>query len=158
LAPRRDVNLRATGVILQFTHLHGSRGPHMLVRRAAAITMFATALAACSTNILPTNILPIGIPDLNTHPTKYYQQSVSFTGRVSRMQTLEAEVLLEVADAHEHRILVRATAAPDVHTDDWVKVSGVLVPEARVGGRILYDVVDAESVSTTSAPWLRNLF
>ena len=130
----------------------------MLARRAAAITILATALAACGTKILPDNIFPVGIPELNTHPTKYYQQSITFTARVSRMQTLEGEVLLEVADAHEHRILVRAKEASDVHTDDWVKVSGILVPEARVGGRILYDVVDAESVSTTSAPWLRNLF
>jgi uncharacterized membrane protein YcgQ (UPF0703/DUF1980 family) len=73
------------------------------------------------------------------------------------MQALEGEVLLEVADAHEHRILVHAKGTVDAHTDDWVKVSGVLVPETRVGGRILYDVIEAESVSPTSAPWLRNL-
>ena len=36
---------------------------------------------------------------------------------------------------------------------DWVKVEGVLVPEARVGDRVLYDVVVAEtSVSRTRAP------
>jgi len=99
-----------------------------------------------------------GIPQLNARPTKYYQETVSFVGRVSRMQEFPGEVLLEIADAQEHRILVRAATPLDVHGDDWVKVSGVLVPEAKVGGKTIYDVVQAESVTPTRAPWLRNLF
>jgi hypothetical protein len=99
-----------------------------------------------------------GIPELNRQPTKYYQESVSITGRVSRMQQLDGEVLFELADAQEHRILARAAAPVDVPTDSWVTVKGVLVPELRVGGRIVYDVIQAESVSPTSAPWLRELF
>jgi hypothetical protein len=94
------------------------------------------------------------IPELNQRPTKYYQQVVSFRGRVSRMQQLEGEVLLEVADPHEHRILVRVPTPVEVSVDDWVKVKGVLVPEARVGGRVVYDVVMAESVEKAREPWL----
>lgn len=143
------VNLRAIAVILQFTHLRGSRRPHMLVHRVGLLALLATGLVACW----------IGIPDLNTHPSKYYQESVSFTARVSRMQRLAGdETLFELADAHEHRILAHITTPTDVQTDDWVKVTGVLVPEARIGDRIVYDVVEAESVEGTSAPWLRNLF
>lgn len=99
-----------------------------------------------------------GIPALNRQPTKYYQESITFSGRISRMQELPGEVLLEVADAQEHRILVRATPPLEVTADSWVKVHGVLVPELRVGGRIVYDAVQAESVTTTSPPWLRDLY
>ncbi len=108
----------------------------------------AAALGGCS----------IGITDLNARPTKYYQQSVSFRARLSRLQAFPDETLLEVADAQEHRIFVRTTGSVDVVPGDWVKVTGTLVPEARVGGKIVYDVVQAESVSGSSAPWLRNLF
>jgi hypothetical protein len=99
------------------------------------------------------------IPDLNARPTKYYQETVTFKGRISRIQALDGETLLELADAQEHRIFVRiAGSVDDLHPDDWVKVTGILVPESRVGGRIVYDVVQAEDVSQTGAPWLRNLF
>ena len=100
----------------------------------------------------------VGISELNIHPTKHYEESISFKARVSRVQALPGETLLEVADAQEHRIFVRADGTVDVQPDDWVKVKGMLVPEARVGGKIVYDVVQAESVEPTSAPWLRNLF
>ena len=121
----------------------------MHIGRLATLAIVAGFLGGCA----------VGISDLNARPTKHYQETVTFKGRVSRMQDLPGEVLLEIADSQEHRILVRA-AAPldDVHADDWVKVSGVLVPEARVGGKIVYDVVQAESVTPTGAPWLRNLF
>ncbi len=99
-----------------------------------------------------------GIVELNAKPTKYYQQSVSFRARVSRKQVLSDETLLEVADAREHRIFVRATGPIDALPGDWVTVSGTLVPEARVGGRIVYDVVQAESVTGSRAPWLKDLF
>src|SRR4030095_13362995 len=92
------------------------------------------------------------IPDLNARPTKYYQETVTFKGRISRIQPLEGETLLELADAQEHRIFVRVAGSVDLHPDDWVKVKGILVPESRVGGRIVYDVVQAEDVSQTGAP------
>jgi hypothetical protein len=99
-----------------------------------------------------------GIAQLNARPTKHYQQPTTFTGRVSRMQTLSSETLLEIADAHEHRILVRVTTPVDVGVDDWVAVSGILVPETRVADRVLYDVVHADAVTKTRAPWFRDLF
>lgn len=120
-------------------------------RWAASVAIagaLATALGGCG----------VGIAELNARPTKHYEQSVSFTARVSRIQALPGETLLEVADAQEHRIFVRTTGPVDVVPGDWVKVTGTLVPEARVGGKIVYDVVQAESVSGSSAPWLRNLF
>src|SRR6185436_4343968 len=89
------------------------------------------------------------IPELNAKPTKYYQESVTFKGRISRIQVLEGETLLELADAHEHRIFVRVAGTVDLHPDDWVKVKGILVPESRVGGKIVYDVLQAEDVSET---------
>ena len=117
-------------------------------RRWLPVLALTIALAGCS----------VGIAELNGRPTKYYQQSVSFRARVSRMQSLGTETLLELADAQEHRIFVRFEGAPDVSPDDWVKVTGTLVPEARVGGKIVYDIVQAESVSPARAPLLRNLF
>jgi uncharacterized membrane protein YcgQ (UPF0703/DUF1980 family) len=99
-----------------------------------------------------------GIVDLNARPTRYYQETVTFRGRVSRVQALDGETLLEVADAREHRVFVRVAGKTDVRPDDWVKVTGILVAETRVGGRIVYDVVQAEDVSSARAPWFRNLF
>jgi len=118
------------------------------MRLATIVLVLAVAAAGCSASI----------PQLNARPTKYYEQSVTFRGRVSRMQELEGEVLLEVADAQEHRILVRVPAPVDVARDDWVKVKGILVPEGKVGGKVVYDLVQAESVTRTRAPWFRNLF
>jgi len=117
-------------------------------RSRLALVALAVALGGCS----------VGITDLNARPTKYYQQNVSFRARVSRLQALPDETLLEVADAQEHRIFVRTTGSVDVVPGEWVKVTGTLVPEARVGGKIVYDVVQAESVSSARAPLLRNLF
>jgi uncharacterized membrane protein YcgQ (UPF0703/DUF1980 family) len=117
-------------------------------RRWPLVLALAVAVAGCAA----------GIAELNGKPTKYYQQSVSFRARVSRVQSLGDETLLEVADAQERRIFVRVAGAPEVAPDDWVKVEGTLVPEARVGGRIVYDIVMAESVTPGRAPLLRNLF
>jgi hypothetical protein len=114
---------------------------------AVTITL-AAALGGCNP----------GIPQLNARPTKYYQETVTFRGRVSRVQELDGETLLELADSREHRVFVRVAGKPDVHPDDWVKVTGILVPESRVGGRIVYDVVQAEDVSSARAPFLRDLF
>jgi hypothetical protein len=99
-----------------------------------------------------------GIAELNAKPNKFYQESVSFKARVSRIQPLEGETLLEVADAQEHRIFVRTAGTVDVSVDDWVKIEGTLVPEARVGGKLVYDIVMADSVTSARAPLLRNLF
>src|SRR5258705_6811708 len=120
----------------------------MYRRSLLAFLAFTVALGGCG----------IGIVDLNARPTRYYQQSVSFRARVSRLQALPDETLIEVADAQEHRIFVRTAGTVDVAPGEWVKVEGTLVPEARIGGKIVYDVVQAESVSETRAPWLRNLF
>jgi len=117
-------------------------------RRQLLVLGLTLALAGCSP----------GIAELNGKPTKFYQQSVSFRARVSRIQTLGGETLLELADAQEHRIFVRTEGAPEAAPDDWVKVTGVLVPEARVGGKIVYDIVLADSVTPARAPWFRNLF
>lgn len=98
------------------------------------------------------------IPQLNERPAKYYEKSVSFTGRIARIQEFPSETLLEVADANERRILVRAQGRPDATTGDWITVRGVLVPEARVGGSSVYDVVAAEEIRPVRAPFFRNLF
>lgn len=114
----------------------------------AFVVALGLLVAACATTI----------PDVNTRPTKYYQETVRVTGRIVRMQDLPGEVLLELADAREHRLLVRAPSPVDAQPDEWVKVRGIFVPETRVGGRIVYDIVLADSVTRVRAPWLRNLF
>jgi uncharacterized membrane protein YcgQ (UPF0703/DUF1980 family) len=98
-----------------------------------------------------------GIDELNARPDRYYQKKLTFTGRIARMQDFPEEKLLEVADARDHRILVRVTGPIEATTGDWVKVTGVLVPEARVGNSTVYDVVTAEEIKTTRPPRFRNL-
>jgi len=115
-------------------------------RCVLAITI-AVAVAACGLNI----------PDINARPDKYYQKKVSFVGRIARTQVLSPDTLLEIADARDHRILVRSSKPVDATTGDWVKVTGVLVPQAVVGDKTIYDVVSAEKVSRTRAPRLANL-
>jgi hypothetical protein len=113
--------------------------------RAARITLaalFAFALAACGTTV----------SSINARPDKYYQQRVDLDGRIERRQDLPGEILLEIADKRGGRILVRAAAPVDAVVGDWVNVEGILVPEARVADRVLYDVVTADSVSRTHAP------
>ena len=132
---------------LQFYRVHASRGPHMR-RRWLLVLALSVAVAGCGA----------GIADLNAKPNKFYQQSVSFKARISRIQSLEGETLLEVADAQEHRIFVRTSGPVEAGVDEWVKIEGTLVPEARVGGKIVYDIVMADSVTSARAPLLRNLF
>ncbi|MFN8543154.1 MAG: hypothetical protein U0807_02955 [Candidatus Binatia bacterium] len=105
-------------------------------------------LAGCATTI----------PQINERPAKYYQQSVTFTGRIARTQDLPGEHLFEVADPNERRVLVRIQGDTDVAPGDWITVTGVLTPEVRIGPTTLYDVVTAESVRRVHAPRLRNLF
>ena len=92
------------------------------------------------------------ISSINARPDKYYQQKVKFTGRIERMQFLSHETLLELADPHGGRILVRAAEPVEAETGDWIRVEGVLVPEARVEDVMLYDVVTAEDISRTRKP------
>lgn len=109
-----------------------------------AAGLSAAVLAACATDIRT----------LNLRPEQYYQQKLSVVGRVMRMQVLDGDTLLEIADRAENRLLVRTTSPPAVSVGDWVKVTGVLVPEARVADTAVYDVLTAEDVSVTRGPWL----
>ena len=106
------------------------------------------ALVACSRTT---------IRDLNLRPDKHYQEKLSVTGRVMRTQTVGGDTLLEIADTRDSRLLVRSSRPIDATVGDWVKVTGVLVPEARVGDTVLYDVLTAEDVSRTGSPWFPNL-
>lgn len=117
-------------------------------RRLSLATAGLVLLAGCATTI----------PQINERPAKFYQRTVSFTGRIARSQELPGERLLEIADANNRRILVRVARESDVAPGDWVKVTGVLVPEARIGDTTLYDVVTAEAVHHTRAPRFPDLF
>jgi|SRR5687767_3302679 uncharacterized membrane protein YcgQ (UPF0703/DUF1980 family) len=116
--------------------------------RPACALLAVVVLAGCAPKVTT----------LVANPKKYYEQQVKIVGRVSRLHAFPTEVLLEVADAREHRILVRVPAedAPDV--DDWIEVRGVFVAELRVGDRVVYDAIAAEEVDGHRAPWLPNLF
>ena len=100
----------------------------------------------------------ITIADLNSQPVKHYQSDVTVTGQISRLQTVGDEVLLEIADARDKRILVRTKGPVDLKPTDWVKAYGLFVPEAKIGQQMVYDAVLAEEVSVTKPPWFRNLF
>jgi hypothetical protein len=104
--------------------------------------VLALALAGCAPSI----------SGINARPDKYYQHKVTFRGRIERTQYLAHETLIEVSDTRGGRIIVRVAEAVDAETGDWVKIEGVLVPEARVDDVVLYDVVAAERVSKTRAP------
>src|SRR5260370_27135905 len=95
---------------LQFRRGNASRGPHMR-RRWLLVLALSVAVAGCGA----------GIADLNAKPTKFYQQSVSFKARISRIQSLEGETLLEVADAQDHRIFVRAPAPLEAAVAEWAQ-------------------------------------
>ncbi len=119
----------------------------MRLRRIVAAAVLGAALAGCAP----------GIADINARPTKYYQHKVTLVGRIARTERGEDETLLELADTRDHRILVRATVPVDAGAGDWVKVTGVLVPEARFGGATLYDVISAEHIVRTRPPRFANL-
>jgi hypothetical protein len=114
---------------------------------AVGSVALAAALAACNNTI----------GDLNLRPENHYEEKVSFKGRIVRRETVGSETLLEVADEREARILVHVKGPVSEEIDEWVKIEGVLVPEARVGSQVLYDVVVADDVSSTRAPLLPNL-
>jgi len=104
-------------------------------------------LAACGTDLRA----------VNARPEKYYQKTLHVRARVARLQRLPGEVLIELADARGNRILVRAPEPFEYERGDWVRTSGILVPEARVGGATVYDVIMAEEFSRSSAPRFENL-
>lgn len=115
--------------------------------RLVLVAALAAALAACG----------VSVTGINQRPDKHYQKKVGFRARITRAQPLSDAMLLEVADAHGARILVRATPPVEAEVGDWVHVEGVLVPETQVGGSTVYDVVVAEEVSRTRGPWFPNL-
>ena len=92
------------------------------------------------------------ISDINLRPDRHYQKTVRFIGQVSRFERLPGEMLLELVGQRGGRILVKTTELLDVEAGDWVSVKGLLVPEARVGDAVLYDVVVAEHVSRRGPP------
>ena len=127
----------------------------MRLRTRTIATVLASALALGATTMLGACNPSIG--EINLRPDSHYQEEVTFKGRIVRTQQLRDEMLLEIADANEHRILVHSITPVDAGVDDWVTVTGVLLPEMRVGGAILYDVVAAERIKPTYAPLLRDL-
>ena len=65
---------------------------------------------------------------------------------------LPEATLLELVDARGGRIIVRSASPVEQTLDDWVKVSGVLVPESHVGDAVIYDVVMAERIRARTHP------
>ena len=120
----------------------------MTTARALVSALFLVSLAGCAATIA----------DLNGHPAPHYQSDVSITGQVSRVQVVGDQALLEVADARDKRVLVRTKAPVDVKPTDWVKVTGLFVPEAKIGEQTIYDTVLADEITPTKPPMLRDLF
>lgn len=115
--------------------------------RLALLALVGASLLGCSTSI----------GDLNLRPERHYRQKVTVTGRITRRQDIGAETVLEIADARERRLLVTTRGPVAAGIGDWVAVTGVLVPEAEVGGQALYDVLVAEEIDGARAPLLPNL-
>jgi hypothetical protein len=114
----------------------------MRLRRVLVAGAVAAAITACGQTISA----------INARPEKYYQEKVRFSARLERLQRLPGEALLEVADLRERRILVHVKGPLAVDIGDWLDVEGILVPEARVGDAVVYDVVTTARVSRTHAP------
>jgi len=98
------------------------------------------------------------ITNLTANPKHYYEEQVEVVGRVSRMHVFTDEVLVELADPREHRILVRVPAKDKPKIDQWVEVRGPFVAELRVGDRVVYDAIAAEEIDGHRKPWFSNLF
>jgi hypothetical protein len=98
------------------------------------------------------------VSKINARPEQHYQQKLKVRARIARMQELPGAILLEVVDENGARLLVSATPPVEAEVGDWVKVTGVLVPETKVGDTPLYDVLQAEDIDHTSAPWFQGLF
>jgi hypothetical protein len=95
---------------------------------------------------------------LTERPQLFYEQQVKVVGRVSRSHAFGDEVLLELADGDERRILARVAAKDAPPLEGWVQVRGVFVAELRVGDRVVYDAIAVERVSEHRAPWFPYLF
>ena len=95
---------------------------------------------------------------LTERPQQFYEQQVTLVGRVSRSEAFGDEVLIELADADERRILARVAAKDAPALEQWVEVRGVFVAELRVGDRVVYDAIAVERVKNHRAPWLPYLF
>jgi hypothetical protein len=112
------------------------------MRLVVLLSALALGVAACAPSI----------STINARPDKYYQHKMKVTGRVERIQFLPHDTLLELADPRGGRIIVRSTDPVEASAGDWVRVEGVLVPEARVADVVLYDVVVAERITPARAP------
>jgi uncharacterized membrane protein YcgQ (UPF0703/DUF1980 family) len=118
-----------------------------MLRLALAVGL-AIAVGACGPKVVA----------LTERPQQFYEQQVKIVGRVSRSQAVGDEVLIELADADERRILARVAAKDAPPLESWVEVRGVFVAELRLGDRIVYDVIAVERVSEHHAPWFPYLF
>jgi hypothetical protein len=95
--------------------------------------------------------------DINGNPPKYYEEKITIRARVSRRQVFPGEALLELADDKGRRILARVKGDEPPAIDAWIKVSGILVAETRVGGQLVYDVIAVETVRRSRPPRFRSL-
>ena len=95
---------------------------------------------------------------LTEKPQLHYEEQVKIVGRVSRKETLGDDVLLELADTDERRILARITGKDAPPLEQWVTVKGVFTAELRVGDRVVYDAIAVERWKKHRTPWFPYLF
>jgi hypothetical protein len=95
--------------------------------------------------------------ELAERPQQHYESQVTVVGRISRLHAFGDEVLIEIADADERRILARVAATDAPALEQWVKVRGVFVAELRVGDRVVYDAIAVERLKLHRAPRFPNL-
>jgi hypothetical protein len=98
--------------------------------------------------------------ELNSKPNKFYQQSVLLQKPGSRASSRSrAKRCSRWPTPRSTGIFVRAPGSIEAgRSTSGSKIEGTLVPEARVGGKLVYDIVMADSVTSARAPLLRNLF
>jgi len=112
---------------------------------------FALTLTLATTGCGPSMVV------LTEKPQLHYEEQVKIVGRVSRKETLGDDVLLELADSDERRILARITGKDAPPLEQWVQVKGVFTAELRVGDRVIYDAIAVERWKKHRAPWFPNL-
>lgn len=114
------------------------------IGRTVAGLLLLALLAGCG----------VGVGDLNANPPKFYEEQVEITARVSRLQVVDGEAVLELADDEGRRILavIPPATAETPTVGDWLKITGVFVADRRVGDTLLYDVVVAERVKRRGKP------
>jgi len=95
---------------------------------------------------------------LTERPQQHYEEQVKIVGRVSRSEAFGDQVLIELADWDERRILARVAAQDAPPLEQWVQVRGVFVAELRIGDRVVYDAIAVERVKKHRAPWFPYLF